>query len=508
MTGNTVSGQKARPDPGGMFGKEYHTVSLKQKTFNALAWSFVDSFANQGIQFIVGIVLARLLTPKEFGLIGMVLVFTAISESFIDSGFSGALIRKKNCGQEDYSTVFYFNLAVGILLYLVLFILAGSISRFYKEPKLVGLIRVLALGVIISSLGLTQRTILTRNINFKLLARISIISSVVSGTAGIGMAYYGWGVWSLVWKTLCQNFVVLCLLWIWNKWKPLFAFSAKAFQEMFSFGSKLLASGLIDTAYKNIYYLIIGKYFSAASLGYYTRANQFTGIPSACLTGVIGRVAYPVLASIQDDEGKLKVGYKKLIKCTMLISFVLMIGMAATAKSMVMTLIGGKWLPCVPYLQLLCFVGMLYPLHALNLNILNVKGRSDLFLRLEIVKKMLAVPIIIVGTWLGIKTMIMGMIVLSFITYFLNSYWSGQLIGYPMKEQIGDIFPSFISAGAMGVTVFLVGYFLPSIEPVLVLFVQITIGALIILVIARFCRLEAYSDINEIVLARLCRKIV
>ena len=473
-------------------------MSLRQKTSSALAWSFVDSFASQGILFIVGIVLARLLTPKEFGLIGMVTVFTAISESFIDSGFSGALIRKKTCGQEDYSTVFYFNLAVGILLYLVLFILAGSISRFYKEPKLIGLIRVLAVGVIISSLGLTQRTVLTKNINFKLLARISIISTVISGSVGIGMAYYGWGVWSLVWKTLCQNFVVVGLLWIWNKWKPLFAFSAKAFQEMFSFGSKLLASGLIDTLYRNIYYLIIGKYFSATSLGYYTRADQFARLPSASLTEVIVRVAFPVLASVQDDEGKLRAGYKKLIKCAMLISFVCMIGMAAVAEPMIRVLIGDKWLFSVPYLRLLCFARMLYPLHALNLDMLKVKGRSDLYLKLEMIKQLLVIPTIIIGVFFGIKVMIAGMIVNSYVAYFLNSYWSGTLINYPMKEQIRDIMPSLILAAMMGAVVSSLGALIHA-KAVMTLSVQVIVGALFVYGIASLFRLDAYVEIHAIV---------
>jgi O-antigen/teichoic acid export membrane protein len=478
-------------------------MSLKQKTLNALGWSFIESFANQGIQFIAGIVLARLLTPKEFGLIGMIIVFTAISESFIDSGFSNALIRKNDCQQEDYSTVFYFNLAVGILLYLVLFISAGSISKFYNEPKLIDLIRVLSINVIISSLGMTQRTILIKNINFKLQARISIIASVISGVTGISMAYMGLGVWSLVWRTLCQSFVMVVLLWIWNNWKPLLVFSFKSFQEMFSFGSKLLISGLIDTIYKNVYYLIIGKYYSAVDLGYYTRADNFKKLPSVTLTSIIGRVSYPVLSSIQDDNEKLKAGYKKLIKCTMLISFVSMIGMAAVAEPMIRTLIGAQWLPSVPYLQLLCFAGILYPLHALNLNMLNVKGRSDLFLKLEIIKKILVVPTIIIGVYFGIKVMICGIIVNSVFAYFLNSYWSGKLINYPMKEQVADIMPSFLMAVTMGATVFSVGYFL-TLKPEMLLCIQLILGSLFTFTSARFLRLDAFMEMSGIVMER-CR---
>jgi O-antigen/teichoic acid export membrane protein len=473
-------------------------VSLKEKTFTALGWSFFDNFANQGIQFVVGIILARLLTPREFGLIGMIVIFIGLSESFVNSGFSQALIRRRRCSEEDYSTVFYFNVAAGILLYLTLFFLAGSIGRFYREPNLVGLIRVLGLGVVISSLGLTQRAILTRNINFKLLARISIISSLISGSVGVGMAYCGWGVWSLVSKTLSQNFVIVGLLWIWNKWKPVFTFSVSAFREMFSFGSKLLLSGLINTFHINVYYLIIGKYFSAVTLGYYTRADQFKSVPSSILTEVVGRVAFPVLASVQDDEARLKSGYKKLIKCTTLVSFVCMMGMAAVAEPMIRVLIGDKWVFSVPYLQLLCFSGMLYPLHALNLDMLNVKGRSDLFLRLEIIKQILLVPTIITGIFLGIKLMIAAMILTSIIAYFLNSYWSGAMVGYSPREQIIDIMPSFIIAAAMGICVFVVGYLLP-LKPIIVLLVQLSIGALFVIGVAKAVRLDAYLEVKEFV---------
>jgi O-antigen/teichoic acid export membrane protein len=355
--------------------------------------------------------------------------------------------------------------------------------------------------VIISSLGLIQRTILTKNINFKLLARISIVSSVISGTTGITMAYCGWGVWSLVWRTLCQNFVVVVLLWIWNRWKPILVFSTRAFQEMFSFGSKLLASGLIATVYNNVYYLIIGKYFSAADLGYYTRADSFRRIPSDTLTNIIGRVAYPVLSSMRDDDRRLKAGYKKLIKCTMLISFVLMIGMAAVAEPLIRTLIGAKWLFSVPYLELLCFAGMLYPLHALNLDMLNVKGRSDLFLKLEIIKKILVVPTIIIGIFLGIKVMIAGMIVNSIFAYFLNSSWSGVMINYPAKEQIADVMPSFLIALTMGIVVFLVGHSL-TLKPAMILCIQVILGALFTAAAAKIFRLDAFMEMGRIVLER------
>jgi teichuronic acid exporter len=478
-------------------GVQDNLLSLRQKTLAGLAWSFIDSFANQAILFVIGIVLARLLTPKEFGLTGMIVIFTAVSQSFIDCGFSQALIRKTNCSQEDYSTVFYFNFVVGILCYLVLFFLAGPISSFFHEPRLSALVRVSGINLVINSVGLIQRTILTKNVDFKLQTKISVISSIGSGVVGISMAYLGFGVWSLVWKTVSQNLVTTALFWLWNKWRPIMAFSARSFREMFGFGSKLVVSGLIDTVYRNVYYLIIGKFFSAADLGFYTRANDFRNIPSTNLTNIIGRVCYPVLAHMQRDDRQLKSGYQRLIKSTTFISFVLMIGMASVAKPMVLVLIGEKWLPSVPYLQLLCFSGMLYPLQALNLDMLQVKGRSDLFLKMVMIRKLLAAPTIIIGVFFGINVMLIGMIGNALVAYYLNSYWSGAMVGYPMKEQIADIMPAFMIAMAMGAVVFAVGYLLP-LKPIMVLFVQLVVGSSFVFGISRFLRLEAYMEMRQI----------
>jgi teichuronic acid exporter len=473
-------------------------TSLKQKTITGFLWSFIDSFANLGIQFIVGIILARLLSPEEFGLIGMLTIFIAVSQSFTDSGFKQALIRKKDPSQADYSTVFYFNLIIGVVCYLILFFCAGIISRFFNEPQLKLLVQVLGFSLIINAFTIVQQTILTRRIDFKLQAKISIISSVVSGVAGIGMAFAGFGVWSLAIKAITMSAITSILLWLWNKWKPVLIFSIRSFKELFSFGSKLLVSGLIDTIYRNVYYLVIGKYFSAQELGYYTRADQFKTLPSSNLTAVIQRVSYPVLSSIKEDIPKLKAAYKKLIRSTMLFCFVLMLGMAAIAKPMILTLIGEKWEPCVIYLQLLCFVGMFYPLHALNLNMLQVEGRSDLFLRLEIIKKALAIPIIIIGVIWGIKIMILGMIVNTLIAYYLNSYWSGRFIGYSFLEQVKDIFPSFLLATGMSVVVFLVGLLIPlQLLPLLI--IQLITGATLTIGMCEAFRNKDYVYIKEII---------
>lgn len=465
-------------------------MTLKQKTVNGLLWSFIENFSKQGITFIVGIILARLLTPEEFGLIGMITIFIAISTSVINSGFSQALIRKKDCTDTDYSTVFYFNLLVGVVLFAILFFAAPLIAGFFNEPQLTKLVKVLASVLVIDAFTIIQRTKLTKRIDFKLQTKISVIADIVSGVAGIAMAYTGFGVWSLVARQIIQRALNALLLWVWNRWIPLLVFSKESFKELFSFGSRLLVSGLIDTAYRNIYLLVIGKFFSAAELGYFTRSEQFQKLPSQNINTVIQRVTYPVLSSMQDDKSRLKNNYQKLIRSTMLITFVLMLGMAAVAEPMIITLIGEKWRPSIIYLQMLSFVGMMYPLHALNLNMLKVSGRSDIFLKLEIIKKILAVPTIVIGVIWGIKIMIAGMMVNTLIAYYLNSYWSGRFIGYSFKQQVTDILPSFSLALTMAVAVYLLGLILPF-SMLLKLILQIGAGAAIVFL---FCELTQFKD--------------
>jgi teichuronic acid exporter len=480
-------------------------MSLKQKSVSGLFWSFIDSFASQGVQLIVGIILARILSPREFGLIGMLTIFIAVSQSFIDSGFTSALIRKPNCTQNDYSTIFYFNVFISVLLYLLLLILSQSISSFFKEPQLKPLIQVLGIGLIFNSLAIIQRTILTKDLNFKLQMQVSIIASVGAGIIAVYFAFMGYGVWSLVALTLSRFGLTSLLLWTWAKWKPILNFSQSSFKELFSFGSKLLVSGLIDTIYKNVYNLLIGKFFSAVELGYYTQADQFQNFPSQSLNGIISRVSFPILSKIQDDKIKLRESYQRLIKSTMIITFVLMIGLAAVAKPLVLTLIGEKWLPTVIYLQMLCFVGMFYPLHALNLNMLQVQGRSDLFLRLEVVKKIIAIPTLIIGVIFGIKLMILGMFVNTIIAFYLNSYWSGRFIGYSTLRQIKDILPSFFLAIAVGLLVYFIGYIL-NISNIYKLAIQIISGFTLTVGISELFRLSDYLYIKDIILDNIQKR--
>lgn len=475
---------------------------LREKTITALFWSFIDTVAGQGINFLVGIVLARLLMPREFGLIGMVLVFFALSEAFINSGFSSALIRKKNCTQTDYSTVFYFNLLAGIVFFGILFVAAPMISTFFNEPQLVAIVRVLGLVLIIDAATLIQRTILTRNLDFKTQARVSFIASAGSGGLAVVMAFQGMGVWSLVAQRLSREFIYSVCLFIWNRWKPQLVFSMKSFRELFGFGSKLLVSSLIDNFYNNVYYLLIGRYFSAVQLGFYTKADEYNRLPSQNISGIVQRVSYPVLCSVQDDNERLVAVYRKFIRNTMFITFLFMTAMAAMAEPMIITVIGEKWRDSVVYFRMLCFVGMFFPLHVLNLNIIQVKGRSDLFLKLEVIKKLTAIPAIILGVLFGIKVMILGMMVNTLVDFYLNNHWSRKMIGYSFVDQVKDILPSFTLAGVVSGLVYILGILLPF-GLGTVFAIQAVSGMIITVILCEISRNEDYQYLKMIVFSKL-----
>lgn len=471
-------------------------------TRNGFFWSFIDGFLGQGMQFLVSILLARVLSPTDFGLIGMLTIFIAVSQSFVDSGFASALIRKKNCTKADFSTVFYFNLAVSIFVFGILYLVAPTIAVFFEEPQLRDLLRVLGLGLILNAAGLIQRTIFTKEVNFKVQTQVSLIASVVSGAIAITMAYQGYGVWSLVALTLLRFGVNSLVIWIKSSWRPSWIFSAKSFQELFGFGSKLLLSGLLHTAYQNIYYVVIGKYFSAAELGFYTKANEFKKLPSTNLDSVISRVSYPMLANLQDNPIALKNCYVKLIRTTMFLSFLLMLGMSAVARDLLFVLIGDAWLPAVPYLQLLCFIGMLFPLHSLNLNMLQVMGRSDLFLKLEVIKKIFSLPIIGLGIWQGINAMIIGMFFNSCIAFYLNAYWSGSEMNYSWKEQLGDIYPSLLFALIVALPTFFISNFL-DFSPIVNLAIQLSLAGIITLVLGEMKMSKEYTFLKAELFDRL-----
>ena len=444
--------------------------SLRGKTLKGMIWSFAENFSLQGIQFIIGILLARVLSPSDYGMVGMLAIFTAVSQTLINSGFSTALVRKNNRTQTDLSTTFYFNIVVGFVLYFVLFFSGPLIADFYNTPLLSDLIKVTAISLIINSLCIVQQALFTIKMDFKTQAKISVIGALVTGAGGIAMAYSGYGVWSIVWPGVFGGAVRCILLWVWGKWRPTWEYSWKSFKELFGFGSKLLASGLIDTIYNNIYPIIIGKKFSAADLGQYTRADGYANLPATTVTGVLGRVTFPLLCQIQDDDARLQSTYRQLIKLSAYVVFPIMVGLAALAKPLIIFMITAKWAECVPYLQILCFSLMWYPIHALNLNLLQVKGRSDLFLRLEIIKKILGVSVLVIAIPFGIIWMCIGRIFTSVICLAINTYYTGKLINVGFFKQMGDLLPILILSLSMGTIVITVNLLVDG------LLLQIIIG--------------------------------
>lgn len=471
--------------------------NLRGKTLRGAGWSFVDNIASQGITFLVGLVLARLLTPTEYGLIGIILIFIAVFNSIVDSGFSSALIRKKDAKEIDYNTIFIVNMALSLFLSGVCYFIAPAIASFFNEPQLQPLTRVMGIVVIINAFAIIQRTILVKKLDFKTQTKVSLVASITSGIVGIGMALSGMGVWSLVGQQISRQLLNTLLLWIWNNWRPRLQFSYESFKELFGFGWKLLASGLIDTVWREIYQVVIGKFYTATALGQYTRAHQFGTIFSSNLTAVIQRVSYPVLSSIQDDKERLKAGYRKVIKVTMYVTFICMFMLAAISRPMIEVLIGNQWSEAAKMLPILCFSMSLYPLHSINLNMLQVQGRSDLFLRLEIIKKCVAVIPLSLGIFVGIYWMLWGSLCAGIFAYYLNSYYSGKFLNYNIITQVKDISSSFLLAGISALSVYAISFI--HLTSYLLLPLQLIVGLITIVALSEIFKPEEYKEIKKIV---------
>lgn len=473
---------------------------LKEKTFSGLFWSFADILTNQGIQFIVIMILARLLAPEHFGVIGIVTIFISIANTIVDSGFTQALIREKKVTQDDYSTVFYFNLIASLVIYLLLFVLSPKIATFFNEDELTSIIRVLTSSVIIHSFSIIQRTILVKKIDFKLQTKINFVAAIGSGFIATVLGIMGYGIWSLVVQTISLRLIQTILLWFGNSWKPSFIFSVSSFRRLFKFSSRLLISSLIDTVYGNVFSILIGKYYPAKQLGYYTNAKKLSNLFSIAITSSLQRVTYPVLSSIQDDTVSLINGFRKIITATAYFTFPIMIGLMAVSDSLVVVVFGPKWIESILYFKLLCLAAMLYPFHALNLNILQVKGRSDLFLRLEIIKKLLLTLLIGASLLfsLGIVGLICAGIVSSYLSFFINTYYSSKEISYSTKQQIKDLLPFILISVTMGAFVHLTGKLLPEIH-ILRLLIQVTIGCVFYVLVSWILKLKEFEMMLQLI---------
>ena len=471
--------------------------SLKDKTIKGTAWSAIDNVTQMGVSFLVSIVLARLLSPDDYGLIGIINIFTVVCTAIINGGFSAALIRKKDVTDDDYNTSFIVNLGLSLLLYALVFLASPLIADFFGREELVWLTRVSSLIMIIGALAIVQQTRLTKRIDFKTQTKITLTASIISGVIGITMAFLDFGVWALVAQMLSAQVLRTMLLWFYNHWIPSLRFNKNSFHELFGFGWKLMVSGILDSLWTQLYQVVVGKYYNAATLGQYTRAKQFSQMFSSNLTNVIQRVTYPVLSEIQDDKERMIAAYRRVIKITMFLTFALMFALGAVSEPLLYCLIGEKWHDAATYLPLICIIGASYPLHALNLNMLQVQGRSDLFLKLEIIKKIIGLAPLFIGAFVGIFPMLYTSIITSIIAYFLNSYFPGKILGYTSWMQLKDISKSFSITFSMAVVVYMLK-FIP-ISYWITLPIQIVVGLCVFILLCRITKIEEYKEMINMI---------
>lgn len=418
--------------------------NLKAKTKKGLVWSAFERFGTQGVQFLFSLLLARLLAPEDYGIIAMPMIFLGLAQVFIDSGFANALVRKPNLTENDLSTAFWFNVFVGLVCYVVLFISSSAIASFYDTPILAPILKITALSTLFNPLCTVQQAILTRSIDFKKQAHVSIVGAILGGCFGVFLAYNNYGVWALALSQCLSSLYRVVMLWIITKWKPILSWSSDSFKYLWGFGSKLMFSGILETLYQNMYTLVIGKVYSSSSLGYYTRAQHFAQFPSLNIYGILRRVTLPVLSSIQSDETKTIRVFEKILRVTVFIIFPLMFFLIAISEPMIKILLTDKWIQTVPILQVLSFAMMSIPVDALNLSLLTVKGRSDLFLRLEIIKKIIGLAILIIAIKYGIIVLCSGYALYCVIEIVTDTYYSGKFYNLGFYAQIKLIYPSFL----------------------------------------------------------------
>lgn len=471
--------------------------SLLEQTKKGLYWKFAEQFSNYGIQFIIGIAMARMLSPKDYGISAIPAVFMAIAGIFVSGGFSSALVRKADLKEEDLSTAYIYSMAVGCTCYILLFFAAPYIADFYEAPVLKPLMRVTALSFIYGPIGTPQGVLLKRRLNFKTPAKISVVVKILSGVIGVAMAYTGYGVWALIISGLVAGIVGQVITISIVRWYPKTGWSKESFQYLWNYGNKIIASDLINQLYNNITPVIVGKYFSLSDLGVYNRARGYASLPSSHLHGVVNSVSFPVLSKIQNDDERLIHNYRRMINVSGFITFPIMMLLSALARPLVITMITAKWEACIILLQIICFSQMWHPIHALNLNILQVKGRSDLFLRLEIVKKVIGIIVLCSSLPFGLIVFCSAGIASSIISLYINTWYTGKFYGFGFKKQIKDLAPILLLGLLMFVAVMGITHAIPNM--ILQIIIGSIVGAILYLGGAYLLRLDAFKDFQYLI---------
>lgn len=478
--------------------------SNRKKVISGLFWRFAERSGAQTIQFVVQIILARLLTPSDYGLIGLITVFISISLVFAQSGLGQALVQRKNADNADFSTVFYFSLVFSIVIYFVLFLCAPLIADFYVEEQLTRIIRILGITVVIGAVNSVQQAYVQKTMQFKRFFWSTLTGTIISAVVGIAMAYGGFGVWALVGQQISNQAVNTVVLWFTVKWRPERLFSVMKAKQLFSFGWKLLCSSLIDTIYNNLYSLIIGKFYSAEELGYYNRGKQFPMIIMQNINMVIDSVMFPVFTEVQDVKDRLKAMVRRSIVTSTFFIFPVMAGLAAIAEPLTRILLTDKWLSAVPFIQFCCFIYAFWPIHTANLQAVKAVGRSDIFLKLEIIKKFIGVIILIITIPFGLYAMMAGQCISTLLSSFINASPNKKLFGYSYREQLADIFPAFVLSLFMCGIVWSVTLF--KLNVWLTMIIQIVIGIAVYAAGAKLFKLESLEYLMNIVKERTNRR--
>ena len=454
----------------------------------------MEIMLRQGIGLVLSIILARLLKPEDFGVIAMLSIFVGVAGVFVDSGFGSALIQRQNITREDTSSVFYFNIATALIMALLLVAAAPYIAAFYRMPILKPLTWLMAFNLFIGSFRSIQAVLLTKELNFRTQMKATVVATVISGGVGIVLAWRGWGVWSLAVQTVASTAITVVLLWILSPWRPAFCFRLASLRSLFRYGSFLALSGLLDTIYTQLNTLIIGRVYSARDLGLYSRADRIQQLPSSIISTLLGRVSFPVFsAAAAGEPGALRRAARKTLTAIMLVNTPIMFGILVTARPLVHVVYGEKWLPCVPFLQVLSLAGVLWPLHVINLNLVKSRGRSDLIFRLEIIKKVFGLTSLLIAAQISILAMAWSQVLTGFVCYFINAAYSGRLAAYPIKDQLRDMSPYLAVAGIMLAATRALAVW-ANLSPPLLLATQSLLGVAIYVLLCYLFKLTAFQD--------------
>lgn len=473
---------------------------LRAKTFSGLKWSAFNQFGTSLFAFVVGFVINNMLNPEDFGAFAVVMIFVAVSQTIVDSGFSMALVQSKTVKDIDYNSVFYLNLVIGLVMFVTLFFSSTYIADFYDNQQISILIQSLSFNFLINACSLVHYAKLNRELKFKTITQLNISSVFISGVIALIMAYSGFGIWSLVAQILIKSIIFSGTVWFVAAWKPKLVFSLNSIKKLYTYGSKLMFSSLIDTVFANIYGNIFGKIYSFNQAGLYTQASKIDQFPNLFLSGIINSVFIPSLSSLQDNNEKLRDIYRKTIRLTSFVSFPIALGIGAVSKPLILLLLNEKWVEAATMLQILTLGGMLYSIHALNLNLLKVKGRSDLFFKLEIIKKTIFVIAILITFKIGLMAMIVASVILSYIALFINTYYTGKLINYNTLNQLNDLKKSFVLALTMAVLSYSITLFFEN--NLIALLVASSFGGIFYIGIAYLFKFEELNNIKEIIINR------